>query len=302
MEFICKRGMIMTAAIITFMVVLYSFQSLFCKLFSENYRSGSAGLTSTIFSISFGGFAGLATLLLAGFHFAPSPVTLVCGLLNAVMLLIYNTAMIQASRHGSYAFQMICMLFGGIVTPMVYGVLFLGDRFTMMQLIAIAMMLISFILMNCKGLSLKGSSKKFLFWCAALFLSNGFYAILMNVQQLRLNGAERNEMIILSYLGMAILYTGIQLIKDRRALVEGFKIPKKPLIYLLTCCICATAAVHIILYVLTLIDATILYTIDNGGVLVLSVLYSCILFHEKLSKVQIIGILISVASIVMLSL
>ena len=204
------------------------------------------------------------------------------------MLLVYNTAMIQASRAGSYSFQMISMLFGGIVVPMVYGALFLGETLTGVQIGAILMMLVSFVLMNLKGLTLKGSSKGFLFWCLALFLSNGFYGTLLNVQQLKLGGGERNEMIILTYLGMAALYALIQLARDRRSLVSGFRMGKKPLIFLLVCCACAASAAHMILYVLTLVDAT--------------VLYSRLLFHEKLSAAQLIGIAIAVASIIMLSL
>ena len=55
------------------------------------------------------------------------------------------------------------------------------------------------------------------------------------------------------------------------------------------------------LYVLTLVDATVLFTIDNGGVLVLSVLYSRFFFREKLAPVQIAGIALATGSIVMLS-
>lgn len=292
----------MTALLVTVMTVLFSFQSLFCKLFSEKYDSGSAAMTSTVFSIAYGAFAGVATLIIAGFHFAPSPVTLACGIVNAVTLLIYNTAMIQASRSGSYSFQMICMLFGAIVLPLMHSVLFLGGSLGAVQLTAIAMMLVSFVLMNLKGLTLKGSSGKFLFWCAALFISNGMYSIMLNLQQLSMQGAQRNEMIILSYLGMSILYAATQIARDKKALLDGFKMKKEPLLYLLLCCICATVAVHLVLYVLTLVDATVLYTIDNGGVLVLSVLYSRILFKEKLSPAQITGILLAAVSIVMLSL
>lgn len=292
----------MTAILVAVMTVLFSFQSLFCKLFSEKYKSPSAAMTSTVFSIAYGVFAGAATLLLAGLRFSPSAATLLCGLINAVMLLTYNTAMIQASRSGSYSFQMICVLFGGIVLPLLHEVFFLGGSLSALKLMAIGLMLAAFILLNLKGLTLSGSSGKFLFWCAALFVSNGLYAIMMNLQQTIMNGAERNEMIVLSYLGMAALYTAAQLIRDKKTLVEGFRIPREPLIYLILCCACATVAAHMMLYVLTLVDAAVLYTIDNGGVLVLSVLYSCILFKEKLERAQIAGIALSAASILMLSL
>ena len=291
----------MTALLVALLVFLFSLQSLFLKLFSENYDNPDSTLTSTVFSISYGLFAALATLILAGFRFAPSPTTLGLGALNALMLLAYTTSMIQASRCGSYAFQMISVLFGGILVPMIYGALFLGESLTALQIAAVALMLVSFVLMNLKGLTLKGSSNRFLLWCLALFLSNGFYGVLMNLQQARMNGAERNEMIVLTFFGMAALYAVIQLIRGPRALTAGFRMSKKPLLFLLLCCCVATAAAHMMLYMLTLVDETVLYTIDNGGVLILSVAYSFFLFHEKLTRTQFLGVALATASIVMLS-
>ncbi len=292
----------MTVLLVAAMTVLFSFQSLFCKLFSEKNTGSSAAATSTVFSITYGAFAGIATLILSGFRFAPSGTTLAFGLVNAIVLLTYNTAMIEASRSGSYSFQMICVLFGGIVLPLFHQVLFLGGTLSLLQIAAIVMMLVAFVLLNLKGLTLKGSSGRFLLWCALLFVANGVYGIIMNWQQQLMNGTERNEMIILTYLGMARLYAGLQTVRDRRSLAASFRIPRTPLIYLLLCCVSATVAAHLLLYVLTLVEAPILYTIDNGGVLVLSVLYSCVLFRERLTPAQIAGIVLSAASIIMLNL
>lgn len=292
----------MVALLVFVMVILYSWQSLFCKLFSANYRCDDASLTSGVFSISYGLFIGLATFLLAGGRFSPSPLTLLFGLMNAVTLLIYNTSMIQAGRTGSYSFQMISMLFGGIVVPMIFNILFLGDSLTLIHFLAILLMLVSFVVMNLDGLSLKGNSRRFIFWCVALFLSNGMYSVFLNLQKINANGAERNEMIMLTFLGMAVLYAIMLGVKNPRALAQGFRFSKKTLVYLLICCISATLACHMMLYMLTLVDATILFTVSNGGILVLSVLYSCILFKEKLSRNQLIGMLLSAVSMVALSL
>ena len=106
-----------------------------------------------------------------------------------------------------------------------------------------------FVLMNLQGLSLKGSSGRFLLWRGAFF-SNGMYGILMNWQQRLLNGAERNDMIILTFLGMALIYAVTQLLRDRKALMQGFHLQPQPLLFLLLCCVCATVAAHVMLYVL----------------------------------------------------
>ncbi len=293
----------MTAVLVAVMVIFYSLQSLFCKLFSEHYKSHDAALASTVFSIVYGVFTGAATLAVALFRFAPSRVTVIYGVINAVMLLVYNTAMIQASRCGSYSFQMICTLFGIVLVPMAIGAIVLGEALSALQFFAIGLMLVSFVLMNLKGLSFKGLSRRFLFWCLTLFLSNGFYAQVMNLQQTAMSGAERNEMIVITSLGMAVLYAAIQTVRDRGALAAGFRrIDRTSLVFLLLCCASATAGVHMIFYILSLIDQTVVYTIDSGGVLVLSVLYSRFIFHEQLDRTQLIGIALATASIVMLSL
>lgn len=292
----------MTALMVAGMTVLFSLQSLFAKLFSQKHGSKNAAVTSTVFSIVYGVFAGFVTLALGGFRFAPSRETLTLGLLNAVMLLLYNTSLIEASRRGSYSFQMICLLFGGIVPPMLHEVLFLGGTLTAVQGVAIGLMLASFVLMNLKGLTLKGSDGRFLFWCAMLFLTNGLYGILMNLQQRRMNGAERNEMIILTYLGMAVLYAVWALLRNRSELTEGFRMGREPLVWLLLCCASATSAAHLMMVLLGRMEASLLYTIDNGGVLVLSLLYSFMLFREKVNAAQIAGIALASVSIVMLSL
>ena len=54
-----------TALLVAVMVVLYSFQSLFLKLFSSSRSAGED--TSTVFSISYGAFAGIICMILRYF-------------------------------------------------------------------------------------------------------------------------------------------------------------------------------------------------------------------------------------------
>jgi len=49
-------------------------------------------------------------------------------------------------------------------------------------------------------------------------------------------------------------------------------------------------------------DSVVLYPIKNGGMLILSVVYSFAVFRERPSRDQLIGILLAIVSIVMLSI
>lgn len=292
----------MLAVLVALIVVLYTFQSLFTKLYSMNYKGPANGQATAVFSICFGGFIGLATLVANGFAFAPTWMTVGWGLLNAVMLWLYNTSLIKAGERGSYAFVMISNLFGAIILPMLVGVFFLGESLTAVQGVAIALMLVSFVVMNARSISFKGASGAYYFWCAALFVANGLYATIMNVQQELSAGMQNTEMLAISYIGSALVVVVVQLVRGQiRPLAEAFRMGKKSALFTLACCIVATVASNLLLYLLGFIDSSVLYTIENGGVIVLSALFSCLIFKEKLRWEQIVGIVIATVSIVLLS-
>ena len=90
----------MAFLLVTLLVVLYSFQSLFLKLFSAKYPAEKSALASTVFNISYGAFAGITTLCAMGFRFSASKVTLICGLVNAVTLLRDNVSMHSGQPQG----------------------------------------------------------------------------------------------------------------------------------------------------------------------------------------------------------
>ena len=50
----------MALLLVALLVVIYSFQSLFLKLFSARYPAERSAQASTVFNISYGAFAGLA--------------------------------------------------------------------------------------------------------------------------------------------------------------------------------------------------------------------------------------------------
>lgn len=293
----------MLAFAVAIMVVFYSFQSLFTRLYSANYEGPDKNQSTTIFSICYGVFIGLATWIVGGFTFSPSWQTVGLGVMNALMLMLYNASMIESGNRGSYSFLMISSMFGGIMVPLVIGVAFMGETITALQGAAIALMLISFVVMNARGISFKGASGAYYLWCFLLFLSNGLYAAVMNIQTTVMGGAERTEMLTILFLTSALIVAGTQLVKGRgHEMIQGFKMGKKAALFLLICCASATAAANLLMYNLTQMEASILYTIDNGGVLVLSVLYSLILFKERPRWEQWLGIAMALTSIVLINI
>lgn len=283
------------------MVVCGVAQSFFCKLFSDNYK-GKKEYSAIVFTTLFGVSIGLFTWIVGGFPIEISPYTWMLGLVTACVLFLYNIALVNASQLGPYSLTMLCLLFGGIMIPAFSGMLFFDEKISMIQLGAMILMLISFVVINGKGITLKNVPKKYYFWCGCLFMANGLFGSFMNAQQVLMKATEREQMITVTYITCAIMAFVYHLIIRRKNIMDDYKMGKMASVYAMISCISATVAVNFIMYILTKVPSTILFTISNGAVLSLSVLCSFLFLKEQLSKNQVIGIVMSVIGIILFSI
>jgi len=289
--------------LVAMMSLLFSFQSLFTRLYSANYAGPDAATATPVFSVVYGVFIAAASFLLGGMTFAPSWQTVLLGLLNAGMLVLYNTSIIEAGNRGSYSFLMVASMFGGILVPMAIGLLFLGETLSGLQVIAVLMMLVSLVLMNVRTISFKGASRSYYIWCIVLFFANGLYGAINNLQTQVMDGAQRTEMLTILYLCSALAAIGMEVFRGQgKQLADGFRMGRKSAVFLVITCLSATAAANLMLHILTLMPSSVLYTIDSGAVLVLSILYSLVLFKEKPAWEQVAGMVIAVVSIVLINI
>lgn len=289
-----------SALLILLIVVLYSFQTLFCTMYTNKYP-GKAENASPVFCVIESIVIAVFTWAWIGFKFDVSPLTLLFGVINAAALFGYNTSLIKASSKGSYAFMNVSLLFGGILMPLLYTTAFLGDTLSWYQYVAIGTMLVSFVLMNYKEIKLKDTPWIYYVFCAILFFCNGIYGTLLKVQS-EYDVNEKNEMIIITY-GIMGVIAFIQLaFKEKKGTLKAFKMSKKAVVPLILCLISASLAINILVTVIPMVNAAVLYTVENGGVLILSAAYSFILFKEKPQVMTILGILLATASITVLSI
>ncbi|MBQ5770466.1 MAG: hypothetical protein IIW08_04740, partial [Clostridia bacterium] len=111
--------------LIALVIVLYSFQTLFCRLYNNAYP-GREDVSPFVYCVYYGVFVSIATFLFGGCAFSPSWETVLFGLLNAFALLLYNITLIKATATGSYAIANLSLLSGGILIPLAESVLIFG--------------------------------------------------------------------------------------------------------------------------------------------------------------------------------
>lgn len=292
----------LTAAILLIlMITFYTSQTFGNKLFAMNYTGPESAVTP-VFSVLYGLIVAIATFIYNKFAFSASLSTVLFGLLNGVILFLYNYSTIKASRTGPYAFQSLVTQFGGIVIVLLVEALLWRAEISVLQYVGIVLMLCSFVLFNMKGLSLKGALKGYYPAIVGVFLTNGIYGCVMNSQQRMNLNTQRNEMIMITFLTSAVISLVFLLISQKSNSAAAFKMKPKVWLFAFLSSMAAAIAINVSLQAMRYVPASILYSINNGGVVIMSEVLSGSVLKEKINKFMLSGIIVAVVSIVLLSI
>ncbi len=281
------------------MILLYTAQSLLTRLYSEHYP-GQANMASPVFNVISGVVVMFSALVMCGFRFDASWQTLLLGVANGLAFVLYSITIIKASQTGPYSVLMIFLIAGGILFPTFTGSVIFGDDFTLVKAICILVILASVYFVSSKKDD-AAPQKGFWLACAGLALGNGLYSAFLDMQQRLTSVDEKEEMIAVTFFVVVTLSAAILLINQKKNFFAVMKQSKKSLIYLLSCAVVMAAAIHTLTGMISMMDLTLLFTFDNSGVFLISVVASCVFFKEKLSTKNVIGcITMSVALVVMM--
>lgn len=287
-------------------VGIYTCQSLAASRFPV-YYPGKPERSSRVFSVLYGLSVTVITVVFAlcsgaSMHF--SPLTLLLGSANGLVLAMYNQLLLRASAMGPYSVVMLFLLSGGICWPMLWN-LRCGVPLTVLQWVGIAVMLSAFLLIHLPARGEAKVSGKFLLTCAVLGFINGLYGIFMDAQQTSLQNSENAGMIIMTF-GVSAVLSLFFLIPGGRGslparLRSDFRMTPAALLWAAASFLSAATAVNILMLLLGMIPAAVVYAVTNGGVLLCSVAISLLFLHEKASLRKIIGLAVGLCAILLLT-
>ena len=296
------------------MIALYTLQSLFTKLYTDHYP-GDPEMASSVLTV----VSGLTVAVITFFcfslcRFTPNGWSILIGVLNAFALFGYNYFIVRASGSGPYSVVMMFNVAGGIIIPIIASLImgWDGSWGTTFQIVlnsvCISAIIAAVYLVSQKSAGAEekqGITVSFIISCFGLGVCNGIYGIFLTLQQATpAAGGEgnRDEMIIVTFLTAAILAFVTGLVQTKGKFLPHFRQNKRSLIYLIATSIVFTLAINVIVMIIPHFDTTILYTLDNSSVLIMSVLISAIFFGEKLSPKNIFGIALMCAALVSMNL
>jgi len=293
----------MIPILMTTCILCYVCQSIFGKLFAMHF-DGQAADATPVYSTLYGLIVSLSVLTAGlGLRLDASAATWGLGMLNGLVLFIYNLAIINASRTGPFGFQSIFRSFGSVVVPMFFALTFWGEALAPMRWIGIALMLASFVLINADGLALKDVKKGYAGWVALLFSINGAYSTIMALQQRIHLNTQRNEMIVITFLSSAVISLISLILQRRSGTLQAFRMGRRAWGSAVGAGVSAALAVVQLMFLIGRVESlSVFYAIENGMILVLTVLCCALMFREKISRAVIAGMAVAVISLAMLSL
>lgn len=276
-------------------------------LFKKVYSGKSAGGMTGVYVYSAVGCIVSALVLLAwggldGF----SLFTAILGILFGIAVSAQEIFVIKAFRAGPMAFTMVIVSCSTVFTAL-SGFFFFEEQIGLFQLCGIALMVGSFVFATEKKDGEKKGGFLWLLFSFLAFACAGAVGFMQKTHQTsEAHKGELNSFLILSFIVSFVFATTLALITMRRenkGLIEKKRDGKVYWLLLgimVASGICVAANHKFNLALSGEIPSAIFFPVVNGGNLVLTTLSALVIFKEKLTKKQWIGVGLGIASVLFL--
>jgi drug/metabolite transporter (DMT)-like permease len=234
-----------------------------------------------------------------------SSFTVVLGIVFGSVTALQGITNLSALQIGPMSYTSVIISFSTLISAL-SGVMFFGESLGWAQIVGIALMLVSFVLAANVSSDEKKANFKWLVLCLIAFAATGCIGILQKVHQSSAHRTELNSFLIIAFLSSALISSLFAaLLKKRENAGNDVKSGEKKgfgimLIIMIAGGACAAANNKFNLYLSGVMDSAVFFPIVNGGGLVLTTLAAVLIFREKLSKKQWIGVVFGIASVVFL--
>lgn len=250
-----------------------------------------------------------AVILLCCGGFGKSSVfTIVLGVAFGAVTALQGITNITALQIGPMSYTSVIISFSTLISAL-SGVMFFDESLGWAQIVGIVLMLASFVLAAKSDGDEKKANLKWLFLCLIAFVATGGVGVMQKVHQSSEYRNELNAFLIIAFVSSAVLcafFAALLKMRESRFADEKEKEKngKKQVWLLLGIMIASGACVAVNnkfnLYLSGVMDSAVFFPIVNGGGLVLTTLAAVLLFKEKLSTKQWIGVVLGIASVVFL--
>ena len=280
--------------------------SILKKKWSNQYPENA--LMLHLFNATISIVSAVSLWALAGFKATQiSLFTLLLGILFGIVTALQAVFHLQALEKGPFSYTMVLISLSTII-PALSGSLIWDEEITPVQIVGIFLMLLCFA---CSTEHTVGEKKASLLWflyVGLAFVLTGLIGVLQKWHQNTDYKEELDGFLMIAFL-MSFLYSAVCLLllwrkSKRKSQAPAQKLSGRPLmtalLLMLITGICVAANNKINLYLSGVMDSAVFFPTVNGGGLILATLTALVLFREKPTKKQWLGIAFGTVSVVLL--
>ena len=292
------------------LIIVYTFLNLSESVFVRTYakKHGSGGMLMNAIVALFATLFFLVTDA-DGFH-APLEM-LPLAILNAFLFGAGFYCTFAAYKCGPYGLTRLIGNFALLFT-IFYGIFFLGETPKITTYIGIVMIFAAMVLINYQKKEAAtakkadteeekepGVSLKWLILVTVSLVANGFIGILTRMQQIKFNDTCSSEFQIISIGGSFILLAVIGLILDRDKLPYFLK---HGTVYGIGAGICNGAKNFLTLVIYMLLPLSIISPMKTGLGMIATFALALLIYKEKYTKKQIVGVILGAVAVILLAI
>lgn len=245
------------------------------------------------------GLFTLAVLLASGGLQAPSLYTLTLGLLFGAATAACMVLGLMALRTGPMAYTTV-MIASSMIIPAFSGAVFWGERISPWQYAGVALLVASWLFALDNRQENRRASLKWLLYCMGAFVGCGLIGVLQKVHQNSAYKGELNSFLALAFAVSALVSLLAFLLVRRRKTVMPSPLGGKVWALMAVSGITVGIANLLNMILVGKMASVIFFPVVNGANVALSALAGVVLFGERLTRRQWIGLLLGAASILLL--
>ena len=233
--------------------------------------------------------------------------TILLGALFGITVSLQGAFMTQALQIGPMSYTIVISTCSTVFTAL-SGFFFFDERIGAFQIVGIVLMLSSFVFANEKKEDEKKGNLKWFIYSILAFIGSGAIGFMQKIHQTSQYKGELNEFLVIAFAISFVFSTVMALIyakRDKQPLLEKTESGKVnwtiiAIMILSGACVAANHKLNLALS--GVIDSAIFFPLVNGGNLVLTTLSALLIFKERLTKKQWIGVLLGALSVLFLCL
>ena len=269
-----------------------SFQNIIKKPYAKKTGGRGASTFSLILSLS-----ALIFFIVTTNGFTLDVGIIPYSILFAASYICATVFALMAIACGSLSLTALLISYS-LILPTAYGLIFLNDSTSAGLVPGLILLAVSLFLTNAKREKSEISIKWIIFAVLAS-VGNGMCSVSQKMQQVKFNGAYKNEFMIAALVIVVLFFALYSIIKDKREIKKYIKLGWKEGVF----CGLANALVNLLVMVLSAtMPASLLFPLISGCGILITHLVARFYYKENLSKIQTVGFVFGLVSVILLNI